>query len=381
MSGHRALIIADEERFDALEVEWRSLWQEATLVGPVFASFEWYRCWWRHFGGGKKSLFVIVVRDGDRLVAIAPLMLENLRMRGMPVRTVRFIENGNSLHNDFILASGSRRTILDTILDCLLEHRDQWDVIEFKNIPDDSENAQLLRELAEQRGITCGVKPALDSPFININCDWDAFYATCTARTRKTHRNLLNTIGKTGEHRLVRIATLKEYEAHRAALLEVAANSWTARVGDSLATPRNNAFFDDLACVAAEEGWLDIWLLMLNERLVAFEYHLQCNGRNHALRASFHEEFGHLSPGAVLDLLVMKELFGEHPTISEYDLGGSFDSYKKKWTPALRRHKMVHMFKPAPYPRLLHGIEYGVVPVLKRARAAFTRMRGGGGAP
>jgi len=42
---------------------------------------------------------------------------------------------------------------------------------------------------------------------------------------------------------------------------------------------------------------------------------------------------------------------------------------------------MVHMFKPAPYPRLLHGIEYGVVPVLKRARAAFTRMRGGGGAP
>lgn len=381
MNELRTRIITDEDRFNQLGEEWRSLWDGASLAAPVFGSFEWYRCWWKHFGGGEKSLFVIVVMDGDRPAAIAPLMLEKTRMRVVPARIVRFIENGNSLHNDFILAPGARRPLLEAIVSCLYEHRDRWDMAEFKNIPEDSENLPLLQQVAEQRGIICGTRPALDSPYIDISCEWEQFYATRTPRTRKTHRNLLNTIDKAGELRMVRLATDREYEAHRSAILDVAANSWTAQVGDSLATPRNCEFFDDLARVAAERGWLDIWLLMLNGRLVAFEYHLRCNGRNHALRASFHEEFSHLSPGAVLDLLVMKELFHDHAETREYDLGGSFDPYKKKWTPALRKHKMIHMFKPVPYARMLHGIEYGIVPVLKRARAAFARKRDGGGTP
>lgn len=377
MSNLQTALITDEEGFCALGEEWRSLWGETALSGSVFGSFDWYSCWWKHFGDGGKSLFVIVVREGERLVAVAPLMLENGRLRGVPARIVRFMENGNSLHNDFVLATGKSRPLLDAILECLLNHRDRWDMAEFKNISDDSESGPFLLDLAEKRGITCGVRPALDSPYINIRCDWDEFYATCTPRTRKTHRNLLNSIDKAGELQLLRIVTAEEYEIHRASLLDVAANCWTARVGDSIATPRNRDFFDDLARGAAERGWLDIWLLLLNGRVIAFEYHLRCNGRDHALRASYHEEFAHLSPGAVLDLLVMKELFHDHAETHEYDLGGSFDPYKKKWTPAVRKHKMIHMFKSQPYSRLLYGIEYGVIPLLKNARTAIARLRSG----
>lgn len=373
-SNLQSWVLADEGQFKNFEEEWFFLWNETNFSGSVFGSYEWYRCWWEHFGGSGKSLFMIVVREGGRLAAIAPLMVERTRLRSLPVRIVRFIENGNSLHNDFILLSDKRRPLLEAILDCLMEHRDVWDMVEFKNIPVDSENGPLLCDLAGKRGIVCGVKPALDSPYIDIHCDWDEFYATRSTRTRKTHRNLLNTIHKAGDIQIVRVSTAQDYEIHRAAILDVAANSWTARAGDSLATPRNCAFFDDLARVAAERGWLNLWLLQLNGRVIAFEFHLRCNGRNHALRASYHEEFAALSPGTALDLHVMKEMFNDHVLTQEYDLGGSLDSYKKKWIPAVRKHTMIHLFKQSAYSRLLHGMEYGVIPVLKRVRSAFARQ-------
>lgn len=374
MSKLQTSIVTEEEQFEALGKEWCTGWGESPFSRSVFNSYVWYHNWWKHFGGSEKSLFVIVVRDGERLAAIAPLMVENTRLRTLPARIVRFIENGNSLHNDFILLSDRRRPLLEAILDCLMEHRDVWDMVEFKNIPVDSENGPLLCDLAGKRGIVCGVKPTLDSPYIDIRCDWDEFYATRTTRTRKTHRNLLNTIHKAGEIQIIRVSTAQEYELHRSAILDVAANSWTARAGDSLATPRNCAFFDDLSRVAAEHGWLDLWLLLLNGRVIAFEYHLRCNGRNHALRASYHEKFASLSPGTVLDLHVMKELFNDHVLTQEYDLGGSLDPYKKKWIPAVRKHTMIHLFKQSAYSRLLHGMEYGVIPVLKRVKSAFARL-------
>lgn len=378
MNSLQTLIVDSKDSFHELEGEWRSLWADSFPCGTIFSSFDWYRCWWNHFGDARKKLFLIVIKDHEKVSAIAPLMLENRQFRSLPVRVACFIENGNSLHNDFCLSTAIRRPLLSAMLDGLMNHSDLWDMIELKNIPDNNENIQILIELAKERGITCEVKPALDSPYIAISCDWEPFYAGCSSRTRKTHRNLFNTISKAGQYRLILVTTFQEYENYRAAIMDVAANSWTAGVGDCLASPRNREFFEDISRVAAENGWLDLWLLEFNGRIIAFEYHLRCNGRNHALRASYHEEYAHLSPGAVLDLLVMKELFNDHARVYEYDLGGSFDSYKKKWTPLVRAHKIIQMFKPEIYSRILHGVEYGVVPILKRGRTVLNRLSANG---
>ena len=111
-------------------------------------------------------------------------------------------------------------------------------------------------------------------------------------------------------------------------------------------------------------GWLVIWLLHLNGEPIAFEYHLRYNGTLHALRASHKEAYSSISPGVFLDYHIMENVF-ESGIIHEYDLGGSADFYKRKWTKYHRNHINVHIFKKSIYSTLLHMYEYRLVPLVK----------------
>jgi len=58
----------------ALVPEWWDLWHRAASATP-FQSPAWLIAWWRHFHPGE--LFCVAVRDGRRLVALAPLYIED----------------------------------------------------------------------------------------------------------------------------------------------------------------------------------------------------------------------------------------------------------------------------------------------------------------
>jgi hypothetical protein len=40
---------------------------------PVFITPEWLQAWWQVFGSGRE-LFIHVIRDGESIIGIAPLM-------------------------------------------------------------------------------------------------------------------------------------------------------------------------------------------------------------------------------------------------------------------------------------------------------------------
>ena len=69
-------IIDNVEGFDRLREEWQGL-HARTVPRNVFSSFVWSRSWWRTFGTGRRP-FLVVVRDRERLLALAPLELSRL---------------------------------------------------------------------------------------------------------------------------------------------------------------------------------------------------------------------------------------------------------------------------------------------------------------
>ena len=64
-------IIEDPERFAALMPLWNELLRASAADCP-FLTAEWLHAWWTHVGRSRR-LQVFAVRDGDRLIAIAPL--------------------------------------------------------------------------------------------------------------------------------------------------------------------------------------------------------------------------------------------------------------------------------------------------------------------
>jgi len=349
--------------FGSLESEWNSLLSPQNEDNIVFYTPEWFRCWWSSFGENAIP-FIILVRDQEQLIGIAPMMLRKKISRGLPVRMLSFMENGNSLHNNFILHPRRRKEALAAIVRHLMDTQSCWDITEFKNLPADSRNWSVLKEIITENKILFGQRKGLASPYITIHSDWETYYGSRSTKSRKTLRNIRNRFKRAGDFAIQEIKDYATFQRIAPELHDIARNSWTEEIGDSLNTPVNRSFFDRLARIAAEKGWLSVWLLKVQGDPVAFEYHLKYNGRTHGMRASHKKNYGRMSPGVFLDSYIVQQLF-EKRDVAEYDLGGSFDDYKKKWTEQIRKHVSVHLYNRIPYSRFLYVYEYQFIKSLK----------------
>ena len=59
----------------------RKQWDQFVLDlgGDLYITFDWCRVWWRHYGGNRQ-LQVYVFRSGTRLVGLAPMFIERIRL-------------------------------------------------------------------------------------------------------------------------------------------------------------------------------------------------------------------------------------------------------------------------------------------------------------
>lgn len=358
--------VHDAEALSRLRGPWEALCAELGDAVTVFASFAWHEAWWRHYGAGA-LLHVVAMWEDHRLVGIAPLMVRRATVHGLPVTVVGFMENGQSLHNDFLVLPAFRERFLRELLRTLEEASSTWDVIVFRNLPDDSANRETLAGLLVESGRTWRRSPTwYDSPYLIPAGSWEEYLAGRSTRTRKRLRTVQNGLSRAGVVSVRQIRTAEEFLAARDELFAVARQSWAEQGGDSLASPANGAFYTDLALGAADRGWLSIWVLELNGEMIAVEFHLRAFGREHALRGHYRPDQAPLSPGAYLEMQILKHIFTETERVRLYDFCGSFDAYKGKWTDAAVSHSDVTVFGNRVYGRLLAFHELTTVPLLQR---------------
>ena len=363
--------VHDSGEFARLKPEWDALLSALEERGSVFMSHAWHHCWWRHFNAHAALNLLVVRRDGE-LVGLFPLMRQLTFVHGLPVRSICFMENWNSLHNDALVLPKFRDGVLHAVLETLYAERQSWDVLQLNNIPGSSENCDRLISLLTEAGRNFQLRHSMDTPYLEVAGEWPDFFGSRSTRVRKTLRNIQNGLARSGNWEVLQLRSWQEYLDVREGILQVARKSWTKRIGDSLADPVNAAFFDDLAQAASAQGWLSIWLLRLNGREIAFEFHLRGCNKQHALRASYDAEFAALSPGAFLEMQALKRVFQEPQGVQFFDFGGSFDTYKKRWSDHSKELVSLQVFNQRFYSRLAALHEMGVVPV---ARSIRDRLR------
>ena len=80
----RVQTISDYQALLDLEPTWNEVAEAAGLDHP-FLEYAWVRTWWECFGAGS-ALHILVLKDAEQTVAIAPLILTPIRMWGIRVR-------------------------------------------------------------------------------------------------------------------------------------------------------------------------------------------------------------------------------------------------------------------------------------------------------
>lgn len=334
--------------FPALAPIWARLMRDSGQTSP-FLSYDWFWCCW-HGVWPQRRPEILVVEDRGSPVAIIPLMHWKAWVGGLPVRCVGFLEGPTTPMVDIVTA-GPHDRVLETFL-AHLTSRTDWDTAWLQKLPATSPTVKALEATLPGR-LPWQHAGQRRHPYVAIEGDWAQFLAeqsqSFTARYRQTQAQLK----EAGE---VHLEAHHQVELQSPVWQEALAVMRRHRPLDSsvaLGTrPRTTEFFRELTRRAAKRGWLALWVLRLNGRVVAIEYQLRANGMVHALWAGEDPASQGRLPTQALSLVMLPVLF-EGGRVYEYQSPPGADLERLWW--ANGSHELIHLqlYRPGLYARVL----------------------------
>jgi CelD/BcsL family acetyltransferase involved in cellulose biosynthesis len=353
-----------KEAMAALQEGWEDLHRGDATRSP-FLSPDWFRCCLEDAQGSE--LFLIAVREGTRLVGIAPLSRYRLPVRWRNARAIGFIRCRETPYADFIVEDGRREAIVGAILQHLHStERSSWDLLDLGPWPHSSPNVELGRKWLGAWGAKWTESTASLVPVVTMPEGWDAFMESRSYLFRKSRRGVLNRMGRLGNTQVECHRSDPDGEVLRA-ICDVSSRSWKHDDGKALTSRAESMrFFAALTQAAGRRGSLLVWILRLNGSPIAMEYNLTENGIVYALRADYDQTYRQSSPGAFLEYHIFQRLFSEG--CRAYHAGPGSDAYKLRWTEELSRNIMVTVFNRGAANQALWLTETWAIPKLRRLR-------------
>jgi CelD/BcsL family acetyltransferase involved in cellulose biosynthesis len=339
----------------ALEGPWNALVDRARIDYP-FLRHEWIRTWWDCFGAGKK-LHVLLIRSRDELVGIAPFMLTQGRMYGVPVRRLEFIFNVHTPRMDVIIGRAPRE-VYRTLWKYLNENQHLWDVVALYQVPEGSPTLDELARAAERDGCPTGRWRSDDSPYLTLEGrTMESYLAELATKHKSNMRNRTKRLAKLGTVEVETIEGLRDLPEALETGFQIEAAAWKGatrtaiRCDDSL-----ERFYTRVARVAAMKGWLRLDFLTVKGRRIAFGYSLVYGRKLYLLKAGYDPEFSPYSPFNLLCERTIASCFEEG--LTEFDFLGAEADWKMKWTTTKRAHNWLFLFSPRARTRLVHWAKF-----------------------
>lgn len=355
-------VVTSYDAFVALETEWNDLVDRSDATNP-FLRHEWFRTWWDCFGDSR-ALHIISVREDGRLVAIAPLMREQVQMYGLPIRKLDLIHNDHTPRADFIV-DGDR---FPAIWSALRESMADWDVLQLSRIPRGSATLTAIQQHAESERCKTGTWQGDVSPYLTLTGTWDSYHASLPAKFRSNLRNRLSRLTRIGEPRLEVLEGAAAIERGREDALRLEASGWKRESGTSICSdPAVQRFYTLLSEHPAAQRWLRLMFLTVGDKRIATSYGACYDRRLFLFKTGYDPEFAACSPFKLLTFYAIQAAYAEG--LQELDFLGDAEPWKLEWTDTSRAHDWLFVFSGSVRARLLHSVKFQMVPELKRWRA------------
>lgn len=266
------------------------------------------------------------VRDGNRIVALAPLLRDSGWLRELPA----LFEPADLVWHTREALEALTAQIASQPLPLFLER-----------LPADSPTLPLLRKAYGARGLV-RTRPAMPTPVIILSPDCPDYDACLSAGRRSDFRRMARRAQPFGE---------AEYEIHEpvtdtelTALLDLAygvdARSWKQAAGTALtADAWQGAFFRRFAAAALYTRTLRFAFLRLGGQVAAMQIALEWRQRFWLLKMSFDQAFASCSPGQLLMLHTLRH--AARKGLLSYEFMGVMDDWTALWTRETRRYLQV----------------------------------------
>lgn len=312
---------------------WKALFAE-TRQPTFFQTYEWFEVFWKHYGDDRKMRVLIVCWD-EKPIGILPLIIFSEETK---LGTTRVLSWPLSEWGTFYGPIGADATVtLRAGMKHIRETPRDWDLLDLRSIDEtvDHRRTELGMESA-------GFRPHRQlwgqTALVDFEGTWGQYWASRSKKWRRNFRKNKESLESQGELTFVR------YRPTGAALgdgdpgweifedcMSVARNGWQGEstTGTTICHESVEPFLRDTHEVAARLGMLDLNVLYLDGKPIAFVYNYCNNGWVFGLRTGYDPQYSKLGPGTVLFGMIIKNCFARGDQI--YDLGVGLLDYKKHW--------------------------------------------------
>ena len=359
-------VITGTTAFESLADEWRVLLADSG-ADPLFMSWDWLYTWWRCLGGDR-ALRLLEVRDGARLIGLAPLVVRGpALLRLQPFEVVEFLGTGTagSDYLDVIAARGREADVLDALVAHFAATRT---ALEFSHAAPGALVALLAASLAD-RGWATVAQPVEVCPHIQLSGhDWDSYLGTLGAAHRYNVRRRFRNLAKSFD---VRFERAQDDTGRRAFLADLVRLHRLRRESlggsDGLGDDRMVAFHEAFTARAQRAGWLRLYRLVLDGDVVAAVYGCAVGDKFYFYQSGFDPAFGRHSVGLLILAHSIRDALEEG--LAEYDLLHGNEAYKYQWAVHERPLVRHHLYPPRLHGAVAHRL-FGLKQQLKTCRVA-----------
>ena len=280
--------VNDISELAAYRAEWHSLLPH-TLGVSFFHTLEWLEAYWQHLSSDQK-LRVLVVQTAGKTIGIVPLVVRRERYRAASVRVLTYpLDNCGTWYGPIGPNPG---TIMLAAMQHIRHSRRDWDMIDLRWVPEADKTVRAMRVA----GMFTAKSEYQPTSILDLPATWDEFLAGKSRNQRTQAKRRLRQVFEEDRAEFVRHRPSSEscgsgdpgwdvYEMCE----QVAQASWQGAVtnGNTLTHGRVRDFYRDAHAAAARLGMVDVNVLKVQGRPVAFLYNYVVGGRVTLLRMGF----------------------------------------------------------------------------------------------
>jgi CelD/BcsL family acetyltransferase involved in cellulose biosynthesis len=234
---------------------------------------------------------------------------------------------------------------------------------------------RALHEAAGARGYRTFVRPIGRAPYLRLAGDLRTHERSLSHNLRHDVQRRLRRLCEAGAVSVELTDGGSRLDDLLEEGLRVEASSWKGRSGTAIAARDDTTrFYAGLARWAASTGWLRLAFLRLDGRAIAFQLDLELRSRYYSLKIGYDPEFERFSPGKLLAYTMVSRAAATG--LHVYELLGTDEPWKDRWTELAREQVAFRAFSPSPAGRVASStFAYGR-PLVRRIPFA-ARLAGG----
>jgi CelD/BcsL family acetyltransferase involved in cellulose biosynthesis len=309
-----------DEPFDRVRGEWEGLLGQCPSPIP-FVTPAWQRAWLDHFQG-ERALRVFTAREGERLVGVAPLLVDDGRAELVGHHSI-------CDYMDVVVTPGFEPAFFASLLGRLAE--EGIGELDLRGLLETSPTLACVNGCAPAAGYAVAQEEEALSPAICLPGTWEEYLGSLSKKDRHELRRKLRRLEQAGGEAELRVVT----EAGEA--LELLSTFFqlmrlsSHHKEEFLERPGMEAFFRTITRAMAEEGMLRLYLLTLDRQAVAGVLNFDIGGQLYMYNSGYDPAYAHYAVGLMSKALLVKDAI-EHgkrcvdflrgDESYKYDLGG-----------------------------------------------------------